>query len=154
MNTLIAVGTSAAYFYSVFLTVLPGIFESVDVYFDSSVMIIALVLMGRWLEAKAKSNASSAIRKLIGLQPKTAKVERGDAEIDILIADVVAGDIVVVRPGEKVPVDGTIIEGSSSVDESMISGESIPVDKISGESVVGGSLNKTGIFQDAGDTPG
>jgi Cu+-exporting ATPase len=147
MNTLIAVGTSAAYFYSVFLTVLPGIFESVDVYFDSSVMIIALVLMGRLLEAKAKSNASSAIRKLIGLQPKTAKVERGDAEIDVLIDDVVAGDIVIVRPGEKVPVDGTIIEGSSSVDESMISGESIPVDKISGESVVGGSLNKTGFFK-------
>ena len=96
-----------------------------DVYFDSSVMIIALVLMGRWLEAKAKSNASSAIRKLIGLQPKTARVERGDAEIDILIADVVAGDIVIIRPGEKIPVDGTIIEGSSSVDESMISGESI-----------------------------
>lgn len=151
MNTLIAVGTSAAYFYSAFATLFPGVLlgmgQEVSVYFDSSVMIIALVLMGRLLEAKAKANASSAIRKLIGLQPKTARVERNNTEEDIPIVQVVAGDTVIVRPGERVPVDGTLINGSSSVDESMISGESIPVDKNSGDSVIGGSLNKTGFFK-------
>ncbi len=151
MNTLIAVGTSAAYLYSAFTTIFPRFFQGMGneraVYFDSSVMIIALVLMGRLLEARAKSNASSAIRKLIGLQPKTARVERNNTEIDIPITEVVAGDTVMVRPGEKIPVDGIIINGSSSVDESMISGESIPVDKNPGESVVGGSINKSGFFK-------
>ena len=151
MNTLITVGTSTAYFYSAFATVFPGFFlgigQEVSVYFDSSVMIIALVLMGRLLEARAKAKASSAIRKLIGLQPKTARVERNNTEENIPIVKVVEGDTVIVRPGESIPVDGIIINGSTSVDESMISGESIPVYKNTSESVVGGSLNKTGFFK-------
>ncbi|MFQ5450759.1 MAG: heavy metal translocating P-type ATPase [Nitrospinaceae bacterium] len=151
MNTLIAVGTTAAYFYSVFATFFPGTLESLGqagvVYYDTSVTIIALVLMGRWFEARAKSRASDAIKKLIGLQPKTARVEREGEEKEILIAEVVRGDIVIVRPGEKIPVDGTILEGSTAVDESMITGESIPVEKKSGDDVVGASINKTGYFK-------
>ena len=151
MNTLITIGTSFAYFYSAFVTVFPGFFlgikQEVSVYFDSSVMIIALVLMGQLLESRAKAKASSAIRNLIGLQPKNARVERDNIEEGISIAQVVEGDTVIVRPGERIPVDGIIINGSTSVDESMISGESIPVDKNTNESVVGSSLNKTGFFK-------
>ena len=151
MNTLIAIGTSAAYLYSLSITVYPNFFLDIGqkalVYFDSSVMIITLVLMGRLIEAKAKAKASNAIHKLIGLQPKTARVERDGVEVDISIVEVVHGDIITVRPGEKVPVDGIIISGSSSIDESMISGESTPIDKKSADEVIGGSLNKTGAFK-------
>lgn len=151
MNTLIAIGTSAAYLCSLSITVYPNFFLDIGqkalVYFDSSVMIITLVLMGRLIEAKAKAKASNAIHKLIGLQPKTARVERDGVEVDISIVEVVHGDIITVRPGEKVPVDGIIISGSSSIDESMISGESTPIDKKSAEEVIGGSLNKTGAFK-------
>ena len=151
MNTLIAIGTSAAYFYSAFVTLVPNfsldITQEMPVYLDSSVMIITLVLMGRLLEARAKAKASSAVRKLICLQPKTARVERDNTEKDIPIAEVVEGDTVIVRPGEMIPVDGIIINGFTSIDESMISGESIPVDKNMSEPVVGGSLNKTGFFK-------
>jgi P-type Cu+ transporter len=151
MNTLIAIGTSAAYLFSLSATFFPNIFlgtgQQVLVYFESSVMIITLVLMGRLLEAKAKIKVSSSIHNLIGLQPKTARVERGNVEIDISVVEVLHEDIISVRPGEKVPVDGVIISGSSSIDESMISGESMPVDKASSDSVIGGSLNTIGFFK-------
>ena len=147
MNTLIAVGTSAAYFYSAWVTIFPGWAEFSDVYFDTSVMIIALVLLGRWMEARAKHSASSAIKKLMGLQPKTAHVEREGRELEISVEDLIQGDVVLVRPGEKIPVDGVLIEGQSSIDESMLTGESIPVEKKSGDEVIGASLNKTGFFK-------
>ena len=151
MNTLIAIGTSAAYLCSLSITVYPNFFLDIGqkalVYFDSSVMIIMLVLMGRLIEAKAKAKASNAIHKLIGLQPKTARVERDGVVVDISIVEVVHGDIITVRPGEKVPVDGIIISGSSAIDESMISGESTPIDKKSADEVIGGSLNKAGAFK-------
>jgi Cu+-exporting ATPase len=147
MNTLIAVGTSAAYFYSAWVAIFPGWAEFSDVYFDTSVMIIALVLLGRWMEARAKHSASSAIKKLMGLQPKTAHVEREGRELEISVEDLIQGDVVLVRPGEKIPVDGVLIEGQSSIDESMLTGESIPVEKKSGDEVIGASLNKTGFFK-------
>ncbi|MAG64138.1 hypothetical protein CMO84_11525 [Candidatus Woesearchaeota archaeon] len=109
--------------------------QDVSVYFDAAVMIIALVLMGRLLEARAKSRASDAIRRLIGLQPKTARVERNGTEVDVPISEVGEGDIVLVRSGEKIPVDGTILEGTTSIDESMVTGESLPVDKKPGSAV-------------------
>ncbi len=151
MNTLIAVGTSAAYLYSLSVTLYPDFFLDIGqkglVYFDSSVMIITLVLMGRLIEGKVKTKASNTIYKLISLQPKTARVERDNLEIDISIAEVVKGDIITVKLGEKVPVDGIIVSGYSSVDESMISGESTPIDKNHEDKVIGGSINKTGVFK-------
>jgi Cu+-exporting ATPase len=151
MNTLIAVGTSSAYFFSAFATFFPSLLQNwgqeIVVYYDTSVMIVALVLLGRWLEARAKSRASSAIKKLMGLQAKTARIERNGEEIEIPIAQVVLGDTVIVRSGEKIPVDGEIVEGDAVVDESMITGESIPVEKISGDVVFGASLNTTGYFK-------
>lgn len=151
MNTLIAVGTSAAYFYSVAATVFPSLFAGAGiepkVYFDTSAVIIVLILFGRLLEARAKGQTSEAIRKLIGLQPKTARVIRDGREQDIPVEEVTVGDLVVVRPGEKIPVDGKIREGKSSVDESMITGESIPVSKKTGDEVIGATINKTGSFR-------
>lgn len=150
MNTLIAVGTSAAYLYSVAATVFPSFFKSgginPDVYFDTSAMIIVLILFGRLLEARAKGHTSDAIKKLIGLQPKTARVKRGKQDKDIPIEEVVVGDEILVRPGEKIPLDGIILGGKSTVDESMITGESMPVNKEAGDEVIGASLNKTGSF--------
>ncbi|MBT4390522.1 MAG: copper-translocating P-type ATPase [Nitrospina sp.] len=143
MNTLIAVGTSSAYFYSIFAT----LFHVSEVYYDTSVMIITLVLLGRWMEACAKHSASSAIKKLMGLQPKTAHVERDGKELEISVDDLVMGDIVLVRPGEKIPVDGILTNGQSSIDESMLTGESVPVEKKSGDEVIGASINKTGFFK-------
>jgi len=116
------------------------------VYFDTSAFIIALILFGRMLEARAKGRTSEAIKKLMGLQARTARVRRGNQEEDIPIQDVVPGDQIVVRPGEKVPVDGVVVEGVSSVDESMITGESFPVDKAPGAEVVGATINKSGSF--------
>ncbi|MDA8084021.1 MAG: heavy metal translocating P-type ATPase [Nitrospiraceae bacterium] len=151
MNTLIAVGTSSAYLYSIVATFFPGLFEikgySADVYFDTSATIIVLILLGRLFEARAKGQTSEAIKKLIGLQPKTARVLRGDQETDIPVEDVEIGDIVVVRPGEKIPVDGVIREGHSAVDESMVTGESIPAEKQAGDRVIGATINKTGSFR-------
>ena len=147
MNTLIAVGTSTAYFYSAWVTLLPGLSASLDVYYDTSVMIITLVLLGRWMEARAKHNASSAIKKLMGLQPKTAHIEREGKELEVSVEDLTMGDVVLVRPGEKIPVDGILIEGQSSIDESMLTGESVPVEKKSGDEAIGASLNKTGFFK-------
>ena len=150
MNTLIAVGTSAAYFYSAAAALFPGFFESggiePQVYFDTSAVIITLILFGKLLEARAKGQTSEAIKKLIGLQPKTARVIRGAAEMDIPIKEVVVGDIVVVRPGERIPVDGFVIKGRSAVDESMMTGESVPVEKEEGSEVVGATVNKAGSF--------
>lgn len=151
MNTLIAVGTSSAYIYSVAVTFFPGFFESMGlgtvVYFDTATVIIALILFGRMLEARARGRTSEAIKKLIGLQAKTARVVRDGVEADIPTTEVQPGDIVIVRPGEKIPVDGMITEGRSSVDESMITGESIPVEKNPGEEVIGATINKTGSFR-------
>jgi P-type Cu+ transporter len=148
MNTLVAVGTSAAYFYSVAVALFPGVFRSAgrtaDVYFDTSAVIIVLILFGRLLEARAKGRTSEAIKRLMGLRPATARIVRDGAERDVPIDDVVAGDTVVVRPGEKVPADGTVLEGRSSVDESMITGESLPVDKGPGDEVIGATINKWG----------
>jgi Cu+-exporting ATPase len=151
MNTLIAVGTSAAYIYSVTATLFPALFEikgySAEVYFDTAAAIIVLILLGRLLEARAKGQTSEAIKKLMGLQPKTARVIRNGEEKDLPIEEVEIGDTILVRPGEKIPVDGVVKEGYSSVDESMISGESIPVEKNTGDEVIGATINKTGSFQ-------
>ncbi|MBN2199472.1 MAG: copper-translocating P-type ATPase, partial [Candidatus Aminicenantes bacterium] len=151
MNTLVTVGTLSAYFYSAAATLFPALFRRAGiapaVYFDTSAFIIALILFGRLLEAGAKGRTSEAIRRLAGLQPRTAFVIRDGAEIEIPIADVQVGDLVLVRPGERIPVDGTVEEGRSSVDESMITGESMPVVKGPGNLVVGATLNKTGSFR-------
>lgn len=141
MDTLIAIGTSAAYGYSVWSMIFGG-----DKYFDTAVIIITLILLGRYLEARAKLHTSDAIRKLLALQAKTARVIRGSTEVDIPIEEVKVGDIIRVRPGEKIPVDGVITEGVSSIDESMVTGESIPVDKTVGNSVIGATINKSGTF--------
>jgi Cu+-exporting ATPase len=151
MNTLIAIGTSTAYFYSAVATIFPDFFRvgeaEAKVYFDTAAIIIALILIGRFLEARAKVQTSEAIRKLMGLQPKTASVIRDGQQIDVPIEDVILGDVIVVRPGESIPVDGVVIDGSSSVDESMLTGESIPVEKKEDSSVFGATINKTGSFK-------
>ena len=151
MNTLIAVGTSAAYAYSVLAVVFPGFFTAgglePHLYFDTSAMIIALILLGRFLEARAKGQTSEAIKKLVGLQPRTALVTRDGKENEIPVEEVQVGDLITVRPGEKVPVDGIVRQGYSSIDESMITGESMPVEKKVGDEVIGATINKTGSFQ-------
>jgi len=151
MNTLIAVGTSAAYIYSVLAMFFPHLFSAqglmAEVYFDTAGAIIVLILLGRLLEARAKGQTSEAIKKLIGLQAKTARVIRNGREEDIPVEEVAIGDRVVVRPGEKIPVDGLVKDGHSAVDESMVTGESIPVEKRAGDEVIGATINKTGTFQ-------
>jgi P-type Cu+ transporter len=148
MNTLISVGTFSAYTYSTLITFMPQMFvRGSGVYFDTSTMIITLILLGRLLEAKAKGRTSEAIRRLLGLQPRTARVQRNGTESEILIDEVVVGDSVVVRPGERIPVDGELIDGYSTVDESMLTGESIPVEKASGDKVFGGTVNSAGSFK-------
>src|SRR5690606_31878357 len=135
--------------YSVVATFLPRLLPAgtAHVYYEASAAIITLILLGKYLEAAAKGRTSEAIRKLLGLQPKTARVVRGGEELELPVAQVVPGDTVVVRPGERVPVDGVVVEGSSFVDESMITGESVPVRKTAGEKVVGGTINETGAFR-------
>ncbi|PSB22730.1 copper-translocating P-type ATPase [filamentous cyanobacterium CCP2] len=151
MDTLVALGTSAAFFYSLFPTFFPEFFLnqglSPDVYYEISAVVITLILLGRLLENRAKGQTSEAIRKLIGLQAKTARVIRNGKEIDIPIAEVELGEIILVRPGEKIPVDGEIIDGSSTIDEAMVTGESVPVKKQAGDEVIGATLNKTGSFK-------
>jgi Cu+-exporting ATPase len=145
MNTLIALGTSVAYGYSLLVTVFGGLVEGEEpTYFDTSAMIIGIILIGRLLEARAKGNASEAIRALMAMQPRTAHVIRDGEDIDLAIADVVPGDHVVVRPGERVAVDGEVVEGASGVDESMLTGESLAVEKHAGDAVFGGTINQTG----------
>ena len=165
MNTLIAVGTGAAFIYSILATVFPSFFAgatgqtmsmpgmenmsetaNIPVYFEAASVIIALILLGRMLEARAKGQTGAAIKKLVGLQAKTARVIRDGKEIEIETEEVVPGDIVIVRPGEKIPVDGVVTEGNSAVDESMLTGESIPVEKKTGDEVFGATINKTGAF--------
>ena len=151
MNTLVAVGTGAAFLYSVAATVAPDFFVSrgvaPDVYYEAVVLIIALILTGNMFEARAKQRTSSALRALVHLQPKTARVLRDASELDLPIESVIAGDTVIVRPGERIPVDGAILVGSSAVDESMLTGESMPVTKGVGDRVIGGTMNATGAFR-------
>lgn len=150
MNTLVAVGTSVAYGYSAFVTLWPHLAVRWNLpyhlYYESAVIIIALILTGRWLEAKARRATGDAIRALMQLRSNTARVLRNDRELDIPIDQVVVYDLIRVRPGESVPVDGLIIDGRSTIDESMLTGESLPVDKISGDTVIGATLNRTGSF--------
>jgi len=150
MDTLVVIGTTVAYGYSAMITLFPQIAIKAGVdpmaYFDVSTIIIAFILTGRFLEARAKIGTSEAIKKLIGLQAKMARVIRGDKEIDLAIEEVKVNDLIRVRPGEKIPVDGIIIEGESSIDESMVTGESMPIDKKKNDSVVGATINKQGSF--------
>ncbi|MGO3891460.1 MAG: heavy metal translocating P-type ATPase [Paenalcaligenes sp.] len=148
MNSLVAVGTAAAFAYSVVATFIPSVLPvgTVNVYYEAAAVIVALILLGRYLEARAKGRTSEAIKRLVGLQAKVAHVERDGTIVDIPIADVVTGDVVEVRPGERVPVDGEVTQGNSYVDESMITGEPIPVEKTAGSTVVGGTVNQTGAF--------
>lgn len=150
MNTLIAMGTGSAFIYSVIATAWPTLFTGAgvapDVYYEAVIVIIALILAGNAFEARAKRNTATALRALVELQPRTARVVRSGAEADVPVESVVAGDLVVVRPGERVPVDGVIESGSSAVDESMLTGESLPVTKALGDRVIGGTINGTGSF--------
>lgn len=148
MNSLVSVGTAAAYGYSVVATFVPEVLPqgTANVYFEAAAVIVSLILLGRTLEARAKGRTSQAIKRLVGLQAKTARVERNGETLEIPLDQVTTGDIVLVRPGEKVPVDGEVVEGTSYVDESMITGEPVPVQKSAGADVVGGTINKTGAF--------
>jgi Cu+-exporting ATPase len=148
MNSLVAVGTTAAYGYSVVATFIPDVLPqgTANVYFEAAAVIVTLILLGRTLEARAKGRTSQAIKRLVGLQARTARVERNGETIELPLDQVATGDVVLVRPGEKIPVDGEVIEGASYVDESMISGEPVPVSKGVGDGVVGGTINKTGAF--------
>ncbi len=150
MHTLIAIGISAAWIYSTVAVLFPGIFpkaELADVFYDVTAIVTALVVLGMALELKARGRTNEAIKKLMNLQAKTARVVREGKEVDIPVEEVLAGDIVIVRPGEKIPVDGEVIEGTSAVDESMVTGESIPVEKAVGDEVIGATINKTGAFK-------
>jgi P-type Cu+ transporter len=156
MNTLIAVGTGAAFAYSVVATVAPGMVSAdphvlagharAPVYFETATVIIVLVLLGKLLEARARGRTSEAIRRLIGLQPRTARIIRDGIELEVPTRDVLRGDIVIVRPGERVPVDGEVVDGASTIDESMLTGESMPVEKTVGSAVYGATMNATGAF--------
>jgi Cu+-exporting ATPase len=158
MNTLVAVGTTAAFAYSLAALVWPGFFQAggreAAVYFDTAGAIIVILLLGRWLEGRAKGRTSEAIKRLLRLAPRRARVVRGDDVADLPVDEVVVGDVLVVRPGEQVPVDGTVIEGRSSVDESMVTGESLPVEKAPGAEVVGGTMNQHGTFRFRADKVG
>jgi len=151
MDTLIALGTSAAYFYSVFVTFFPGLFTAQgltpSVYYEVAASVVALILLGKTLENRAKGETSEAIRKLMGLQAKTARILRNGQELEVPLAEVEIGDIVQVRPGEQIPVDGEVIEGYSTIDEAMVTGESLPVKKQVGDEVIGATINKTGSFK-------
>jgi Cu+-exporting ATPase len=151
MDTLIAIGTTAAYLYSAIVTVAPGYFPFESVYFETAAIIITLILLGRLLETRTKEKASNAVRKLLDLQPRMAKVikrgETGIEEIEIPIEQIQEGEVMVIRPGERIPTDGIVIEGSSSVDESAITGESIPVDKKKEDEVIGATINKSGLLK-------
>ncbi|MDY6897850.1 MAG: heavy metal translocating P-type ATPase, partial [Cyanobacteriota bacterium] len=151
MDTLIALGTSAAFFYSLFVTIFPNFFINqglkAEVYYETAAVVITLILLGKSFEHRAKRQTGEAIRKLIGLQAKNARVIRNGIEIDVPIQAVELDDVILMRPGEKIPVDGIIIEGSSTIDEAMVTGESIPVKKQSGDEVIGATINKNGSFK-------
>ena len=150
MNTLVALGTGVAYGYSAFVTLWPGKAQAwglpLHLYFETALVVVALVLMGRWLELRAKKRTAASVKALVGLAPATARVLRGGAEVDVPVEQVVVGDLVRVRPGEKLPVDGVVTEGASTVDESMLTGESAPVEKASGDTAIGATLNRTGTL--------
>ncbi|MGB9620583.1 MAG: heavy metal translocating P-type ATPase, partial [Armatimonadota bacterium] len=150
MNVLIAVGTCAAFVYSAAATFFPGTFRlygvEPHVYYETACVIVTLILTGKLLEAWARSHTSDAIRRLMDLQPRTARLARDGREVDVPVDQVQAGDIVIVRPGERIPVDGEVTDGSSAVDESMVTGESVPAEKQPGDTVTGGTINKTGSF--------
>ena len=147
MSTLVSVGTGAAYFFSVAVTLWPHVFPAHSVtYYDVSAVVITLVVLGRWLEARARGRTSEAIRRLVSLAPRTARVVRAGAEVDVPTAEVRVGDFVRIRPGERIPVDGVVTEGASTIDESMLTGESLPVEKISESKVYAGTVNRTGSF--------
>jgi Cu+-exporting ATPase len=150
MNTLVALGTGVAYGYSAFVTLWPGVAERaglpLHLYFETSLVIIALILMGRWMELRAKKRTAAAITALVGLAPKTARVLRDGSEQDVPVEAVRVGDVVRVRPGEQIPVDGIVVDGASNIDESMLTGESAPVDKAPGDQVIGATINGTGSF--------
>jgi Cu+-exporting ATPase len=147
MDTLIAIGTTAAWLYSFIVTVLPSAFPSGAVYFDASALIITLVLLGNTLEYASKGKASEAVRKLLDLQSRTARILRDGSEADIPVEEVHVGDVFLVRPGERVPVDGVVLEGHTSIDQSMITGESMPIEKETGDQVIGGTINRTGFVR-------
>jgi Cu+-exporting ATPase len=151
MDTLIVLGTSAAYFYSLFATIYPEFFVNQglmpEVYYETAAVVITLILLGRLLESRARGQTSEAIRQLIGLQARDARVIRNGKEIDIPIQEVRIDDVILVRPGEKIPVDGEVISGNSTVDESMVTGESLPTKKVPGDEVIGATINKTGSFK-------
>jgi Cu+-exporting ATPase len=151
MDTLVTIGTGAAYAYSMFATFFPRFFTAQglmpDVYYEAAAVIITLILLGRLFENRAKGQTSEAMRKLMGLQAKTARVIRNGKEVDVPIAEVQLKDIILVRPGEKIPVDGEVIEGASTIDEAMVTGESVPVKKQPGDEVIGATMNKTGSFK-------
>jgi P-type Cu+ transporter len=146
MSTLVSLGTSAAYLFSVAVLLWPHVFHAAGAmtYFETAAVVITLVMLGRWLEARARGRTSEAIRRLVGLAPRTARVLRGSAEIDLPTAEVVVGDLIRIRPGERLPVDGVVVEGASTVDESMLTGESLPIDKSPGAGVSAGTVNRTG----------
>jgi Cu+-exporting ATPase len=151
MDTLVAIGTGAAYAYSLFATAFPGFFTAQglkpEVYYEAAAVIITLILLGRLFENRAKGQTSEAIRQLMGLQARTARIVRNGREMEVPIAEVLVGDEILVRPGEKIPVDGAVIEGSSTVDEAMVTGESVPVKKQLGDEVIGATINKSGSFK-------
>src|SRR5919112_4445966 len=153
MDTLIAIGTTTAFLYSAVVTILPGLFPFEAVYFETAAIIITLILIGRLLETRTKEKASNAVRKLLDLQPRIARIirrnvkEEIEQEEEVPIEQVQKGDLFVVRPGENMPTDGIVTEGSSSVDESAVTGESIPVDKSSGSEVIGATINKSGLLK-------
>ncbi|HET6638708.1 MAG TPA: heavy metal translocating P-type ATPase [Gemmatimonadota bacterium] len=150
MNTLVATGTGAAYAYSAAATLAPDVFRSAGiephVYFEAAATIVTLILLGAWLEVRAKGRTGEAIRELLGLQPEAARVRRGGVEVEVPVEQVKVGDVLVVRPGERVPVDGEVIEGRSAVDESMLTGESMPIEKRPGDAVIGATMNRAGSF--------
>ncbi|MFA8439799.1 heavy metal translocating P-type ATPase [Pueribacillus sp. YX66] len=150
MDVLVALGTSAAYFYSIYLGlewVKAGSIGMPELYFEASAVIITLIVLGKLFEVRAKGKTSRAIQKLLGLQAKTARIIKNDIETEVPIEEVVTGDTIIVRPGEKIPVDGEIIDGHSAIDESMLTGESIPVDKVIGDAVIGATINKNGVLK-------
>lgn len=151
MDTLVALGTSAAYFYSLVATVFPGFFTTQglmpDVYYEVAATVTTLILLGRFFESRARSQTSEAIRKLIGLQARSARIVRAGQEMEVPLSEVSVGDVVLVRPGEKIPVDGEVVEGASTVDEAMVTGESVPAKKQLGDEVIGATINKTGSFK-------
>jgi len=151
MDSLIFIGTSAAYIYNVAISLFVwfnvGEYEMAELYYEIAAFILIFILLGKYLEAITKGKTSEAIKKLIGLQPKEATIIKNNEEIKILISEVKVGDIILVKPGEKIPVDGIVIDGYSGVDEKAITGESIPVEKKKGDEVIGATINKTGVLK-------